>query len=474
MTSIASINFFTPISYKNTEASKASPMEHSLYEMADEYFFFGGSTVTLLDSKDYQNTRSFEKEEERSLISTVIKVISYVIFVIPLIALAIKFASRYLSEKKIEKLNIETEKKLKTLDAETELNRGITITDDIEKKIAEVIQNFPLEKDHKDYEYLAYRVFKLRSNDDFVFKFGASNSDINERYSSMLNAKEVCLTEGLDRLYVPQSKKFTVTTPTKTYEVIAEKSVGLSCTDSYQEQMYKTAKNTDEAFKQLVKFIAKTGYSDVEWRNNPLDQNGNIALVDLEQFHGPEKGIYGGLSRGLVHSMPSERQMDMVIKEAQSLGIHPKYESVESLKNRRLQEIESEKKLVKYYKDNGIDKEPRKKIDVKDLSSLNLGTEKSAIKRGYEIEGGKLKRIRCEVSLTDVAADVIKDINEQLEKSSERESTKGKRYLLLETNHGNMSSYGQDDIETVVNALVDKNHLFKHIKTNGHGVFIQA
>ena len=91
------------------------------------------------------------------------------------------------------------------------------------------------------------------------------------------------------------------------------------------------------------------------------------------------------------------------------------------------------------------------------------------------------------VTLKEAVEETVAQINKEIQKRPVLASAKGKRDILLNTNHGNVCRYenmripGKDEnddksrwLRSIVDALVDKGHLFKLKNVNGHGYFIQA
>lgn len=154
-----------------------------------------------------------------------------------------------------------------------------------------------------------HRVFSLESVPNLVFKMKASKNvktvgqddSMKARYNMMIDSKRICRVHQLGLLVIPNAKLFTVQYEGEDYEIIAEQKVDIDPYESQQQKHFEDhADSLNEAIRQLTVFIAKTGFSDVEWRNvpvinNSLDKSGNrkIALIDIEETKGAELGFLG-------------------------------------------------------------------------------------------------------------------------------------------------------------------------------------
>src|SRR5690606_32895894 len=163
------------------------------------------------------------------------------------------------------------------------------------------------------------------------------------------------------------------------YDIIAERKLDLNPSESAQEQYFEEyASSLNETIRQLAVFICNTGYSDVEWRNNPVLNNSlnefgqrKIGLIDIEEMDSKTTGLFGGGfgRRGLVRCV-NEEQGKIVEKVAKQNSVSTS--SFASAYSRRKEELEKVRKLKKYYDTNNIvtGYEPLK-VDVSTLG-LNL------------------------------------------------------------------------------------------------------
>lgn len=267
--------------------------------------------------------------------------------------------------------------------------------------------------------------------------------------------------------------------------LIAEESMDINHEESAQEEFYhKYSKELNETARQLAIFVAKTGFNDVTPRNIPIineteDFHGprRVALIDLEHMHNAINGFTGdgNGSRGLIRCV-SEEQIDIVIAEARKNGVHINgdYE-----KGRRLKEIKSDKKLRQHYENKGI--VTGKELIRVDIDYLGLDlVEEGEIRVYIDGEDGKVKKEKQTVTMRKAAEDVTNEINKLIQEKSDKESTKGKRYILLNTHDDPFSQYdrlGEREkpwLDRIIHALIDKGHIYKLDKVNGHGYFLQV
>ena len=390
------------------------------------------------------------------------------------------------------------------------LQEGIDINDGTVSKVKSCMKTILQRKEeggvHLYNSTGNHRVFSLDTEPGLVFKMNDSKNvqtlrggdSMIARYQIMISAKTVCRTHELGLLVIPNAKLFTVNADGEDYDIIAEKKVDINPDESSQEELFEEhADSLNETIRQLTVFIAKTGFSDVEWRNIPVlndsqDENGNrkIALIDIEEMSSPATGLFGGfLRRGLVECV-NEEQGEIVVNEAKkhlswssSLG-----ESAERSLKRRKAELESGKQLKQFYETKGIvsGKEP---IQV-DVDSLGLDlTEEGQIDCRCRGQFSKLKWEKKTVTLRDVAEEVIAKMNSLIQQSADGKSVKGKRYFVLGTNAKPFNQYlnlpsskffiteeaeKQLWLRRIIQALIDKAHIFKLDKINGHGYFVQA
>lgn len=401
--------------------------------------------------------------------------------------------------------------------SEKELQSGVVVSEETTLKIQTCMKNILQRKEEggvKLYNSQGnHRVFSLDTAPEYIFKMKAYKSCITmgrddtmkARYQTMINAQVVCQTHQLGLLIIPNAKLFTVEADGEEYEIIAEKKLDLNPSESAQEQYFEEyASSLNETIRQLAVFICKTGYSDVEWRNNPVlndapDKFGSrkIGLIDIEEMDSKITGLFGGGlgRRGLVRCV-NEEQGKIVESVAKENGVSTS--SFASVYARRKKEIDQGDKLKQHYvKHNIVTGSEPLQVDVSALG-LDL-TEEAEIEEIVRDESGKvvLKDDDCvyqtrKIKFEEVVEGVVKEINKSIQEKPETDSVKGKRYFVLSVNRGLLYSYNQLGLHTgnsyisdedyenkrwvrrIINALVEKEYLFNLEKVNGHGYFIQA
>jgi hypothetical protein len=417
------------------------------------------------------------------------KVISYFTIITPLIMLVAKSALR-------------SKHSFKLIDPKDRLEGGITISESTINKIQQLIQKIISGADNEAIEWLGKGnnlVFRIKDEPNLVYKMASTkgrvfiggkfrtSQEVTElRFDNMIKAKEVCLANNLDHLVIPQAKKFNVKVNDDTsYMLIAEESLDINPEESANEALYQIfSTKLMETERQLAIFIAKTGFSDVSWRNIPLInessqlyENKRVALIDIEHMEGAKEGFLGSGngSCGLIGCV-SEDQIDNVIAIARKQGVAISEDEAAQAKAHRLNKLEDDKKLSEFYsqKDLRTGKEP---ITV-DLDSLGLDLTKTVEVVSWSPigDGDEQEKITETISLKQVAEKVIEEINNQIQNSSDQASWKGKRSIVLNINKASFAKYSDKIswLEDIINALVNKGYVFKLISSNGHGYYIQA
>lgn len=513
------INFFTPVYYPNAKTFEEKAIGH-----IDSYFHICGKKAVVISARLKDGNENVilknTKFSTKTLFKTIGIVLTYFTVIIPLIMIISKAVLRSLHSYKLidSKKELEQGKndypipkphivdhiapqdkpqeeidKINDLEkAKNELEKGLVLTPTTLDKINDVISKILNGEQVENIERLkGSNVFKHQEIPNLVFKWGHPLS-MEERFENMIKAKSICLINNLGLLIIPHARKFTLNINGKEWVFIAEESMDIISNESAQEEFYhKYSKELNETARQLAIFIAKTGFNDVTPRNIPIineaeDFHGprRVAMIDLEHMQNEIKGFTGDAngSRGLLHCV-SEEQIDIVIDEARKNGIAISDED----KKCRLRGLESDKKLRQFYENKGIvtGKEP---IQV-DVDSLGLDlTEKGKIS-----VFNKVSR-ECEVqtvTLREVTEQVVAKINKRIQKKSDKESTKGKRYILLSTDKKPFFQYlafglppkdqlfiDKDDkrlwFNRIIQALVEKGHVFKLIHNNAAGYSLQA
>lgn len=500
------LNFFTPVAY--TAPSKC--IGSSLLEQVDDYFYLGGKKAHVIQGRTKNGQEKVILSDTKSSVLVRIgKLISYFTVVIPLLML-------------IAKAILRSTHSFKLIDPKQKLEKGINVSEDTAAKIQGLMPKILGGQKDDQLEWLSTEnnlVFKLTQHPQLVFKIArpnhfhakdklptGGNDKTNSRFENMVKAKEVCLANELGLLIIPHAKKLTVNADGNDYAFIVEQSLDFDPNESAHEEFYhKYSTELNETARQLATFVAKTGFNDVTWRNIPILKEApefqgprRVALIDLEHMKSTVNGFIGDFNRscGLIRCV-SEAQIDIVIAEARKQGVAITDEQARDTKNRRLEELESDKTLRSLYEKNGIvtGKEP---IQV-DLDSLGLDlTEKGQISVPARNEKGKLimkgEDVRYKkqtITLRKATEDVIAEMNKLIQNSPDQASTKGKRYFVLNTNKDPLRTYNnlglppgkffvneeeekQLWLRRIVAALVDKGYILKLDKVNGNDYFIQA
>lgn len=474
---MTSVSFFTPIVHANP-----IPAE----QFAENYFSLWGKTAYVIAGRmngDQECVVIREEKNSPSFLVTALKVLSYCTIIIPLIFLALRTIYRCFH-------------KFEVIDPKTELERGIEVTPDqiaMLRQLAPVIKNG---EDHPEIEWLTKnhtKVFRLAAAPHLVFKINTAqnvstlrngrmmgpNELMQDRFENTLKGKEVCLIHQLDHLVIPQTKIFDLDVEGESLKVIVEQSLNILGTDSAQEELYRTqAQALNKAVQQLAIFISKTDFNDVIWRNIPvIDGTSHVGLPDIEHMERARGGFLGDIngSVGLIGCVFTGEQIDLVIQEARKCGI----ENLEKIKTQRLEEIGEYDRLLEFYTRKGIIHNHLQPLQV-DLNALGLNlNEVAEAQIATRAVGDDFELERRPVTLRECAESVIAGINQEIQRAKEDHSVKGKRYILLHCN--SPAIYGFDRLggedrwpKRVIQALVDQGHLFKLVKENGHGYFIQA
>jgi hypothetical protein len=484
------INFFTAVKYGQTPTYK-----ESLIETVDNYFYLGGKKALVIQGKTEQgHENTILTDTNSSLLARVVKVFSYLTIILPLIMLIAKIALR-------------STHTFKLTDPKKDLEKGINITNDTMAKLQRLIPKIDKGEGNDEIIWLensSNLVFKLKDSSDLIFKMAPTSRSVlrngkclnskalsDQRFSNMIKAKEVCLAHQLGQLIIPHAQKIEIKVGGTNYTLIAEETLDLVSNSSAQKELYhkyskELPKELSETARQLAIFIAKTGFNDVTPRNIPILNRSNdetsdeksgpkIGLIDLEAMDSVENGFTGDEngSCGLIGCL-SEEQIDVVIDEAKKQSVIIS-KSFHDAKEQRLEKLESNKQLRQFHENNQIitGKEPLKV----DLDSLDLDLTENSKKHKEDVTFGQVTKA------------VITEINRLIEQSSEDASIKGKRYIVLNTNHHPFYQYNELGLPEgfynaeqekkgwmyrIIQALVDKGHLFKLDKINGHGYFIQA
>lgn len=359
------LNFFTPVSFGDQPKS----CTQALLETVDSYFYLGGKKAYVIPGHIQQDIKgTVLTEDSAPFLITALKVLSYLTVILPMIMLIAKAILRSFDSFHI-------------VNVQQVLEEGIDISQEITQKIQQLMPKILNRQNQDDPEIIRYTssnlVFSLTSVPDLIFK---STNDIDRRFEKMVKAQEVCLAHQLGLLVIPHAKKFNV----GGRSFIAEQRFNIQRHESAQEQLHTELSGLNETIRQLAIFIAKTGFSDVEWRNIPIiddepsfQGSRRIALIDLEEMTSPVTGIFGegSLRRGLIRCLSSEEQIDIALTEASRHGIISPYVAPDEVKAKRIEELQNYEQLKQFHARNGILENPRKPIQIDDLSTLDLNLD---------------------------------------------------------------------------------------------------
>lgn len=463
----------------------------SWIETVDSYLYLGGKKAYVIPGHTQSGAEgAVLAHDSPAFLITALKVVSYFTIVVPTIMLIAKAVLRSIYPFHI-------------VDAKQKLEKGIDIPQQAIAKIERLMQK--IENRQEDPEIVWYasknRVFRLNSEPHLIFKALDAG---DRRFENMIKAQEVCLAHQLELLIVPHAQKFCV----GGRMFIAEEYLTIQQGQSVQEKLYAELPGLNKTTKQLVTFIAKTGFSDVEWRNMPIvddapafEGSRRIALIDLEEMDSPSAGIFGGGGgrRGLIRCLSSETLIDIALGEARHFGVKSPFATSAEIKARRMDEIQNHERLQQFYSKNGILENPQKPIQISDLETLELDLNEKATllipeaRRNGSDNEATIEYQQKPITLREAALDIVAQINEQISKAPLEASPKQARYIRLDTNRGTLNDYlhtgrngqqiscilsDEQENETwlarVINALVAKGYLFRLSAVNNHGYFIQA
>ena len=489
------VHFFTAVTFGDQPKS----CSQSLLETVDNYFYLGGKKACVIPGHTQSGSEGtiLVSKETPSFAITALKVITYLTVALPVIMLILKAVLRSIHTFHI----IHTEQKLE---------EGIDISQATIAKIhalmPEILER-QIDRRIKWHNKKGNLIFSLIDAPHLIFKipfpgagklqaarFINSQQGSDKRFANMVKALEVCLVHQLDLLIIPRAKKFDVDGMT----LIAEERLDIQQNESVQEELYQILPDLNETTKQLATFIAKTGFSDVEWRNIPtINGSRRVALIDLQKMDGAETGIFGGgllKHRGLIQCLSSEEQIDIALDEANHHGIvHPSVTPAQA-KARRMEQVKTDQQLHQFHQRKKILENARKPIPVANLNTLRLDLNEQRYLTAPELVDNSFEESTEGqfITLKQAAIDVIHQINTAISEAPEADSPKAKRNIILNTNQGRLNFYlrtglaGQEMpdypsdeqrrqtwLARIINALVATGDLFQY-GVNGQGYRIQA
>lgn len=397
-------------------------------------------------------------------------------------------------------------------DAQAELVKGIEVTNAMREcivsRMPSIINRTACEGVHIISDGNAL-VFEIPEYPQLVFIFRG----IEKRFDALVQAKHVCMTHQLESLIIPHALKFEIEFEGTQYLMLAEEKLDIQANEFYQENLYCT--HIDKLIpiiRQLATFIAKTEFSDVNWRNIPLLNTSlrntlQVALFDVDETEGAWTGFFGrkgylGTKRlGLIGCAFTEEQIDLVLEEAAKLGVKDCWgcklsmDEKQQYKAKRLKEIALIFDLSQFYLTRGIitGHEP---LQV-DIAKLKL--DLNVTREWYTDDDNSM----ITLTLRNALEEIIRYINDSIQKSEEP-TIKGRRqvniitgpsmrsfrqkvpvYVTPFSNHDEektwvkkvegFNAYGTDSwVNRVITSLIESKYLFNVITEHGCGILIQA
>ncbi|MBM3201038.1 MAG: DUF648 domain-containing protein [Chlamydiae bacterium] len=440
------IDFFTPVKFFNQTTS----FEQSFIEGVDDYFYLGGSTATVVKTSSASRLeQAIVTDETSPLILTILKVASYCTVIIPLVMLVLKSILR--SSHSYEKIDPQ-------LRAENE----IPISTEFIKKISTLIPEITRSQDDERIVWLSKAenlVFRLADDPNHVLKLVKPHHNFNslslpeggenetrERFQNIVMAKQICANNNLAHLVIPQTSLFSAYYNNHEYAIIIEENLNFDPDETDQKCHHKTYESElTNAVKELATFIAKTGFNDVTWRNIPIIKEDEayigqrrIALIDLEHMQNVRNGFLGdgNGSCGLI-SCVSRKNMNIVIDEMKRNGIQlTSQETMPYITNARNEEFFNNR-LHEYYTQRNMTK-GNAPITV---NIENLGLNLDELGEISIFEESTQEFVSRNISLREVAQEVIDEINRIIENNTSKATIRAKRLAHLHLSHDKFMRY---------------------------------
>lgn len=373
--------------------------------------------------------------------------------------------------------------------SQQELEQDIVISEELVLKIKSCLDAILMQEENESIKFYScqdnHRVFTLNTASEFIFKMKADgdiqtadyDDSVRIRYQKMVRAQTLIRTYKLGLLALPRAKLFSVDVEGKEYDIIAERKLDINTDKEVQERYFEEyANRLDESIRQLALFICKTGYSDVEYRNNPVmnsfDEKGNckIALIDIEEMYKSEIGLFGGGFRrtglvGLVNEVQCRIIEGIALQNNINITLFP------FAFNERKKVLEEKWQLNQFYAKNGI-ASGNELLEV-DIDTLDLDLTRRGILKGCK-----------SVSVRKIVLDVINQINRLITANSKKKTIRERRFVILDIFYPPFNEYeafsfeegdeSQKCLPLIIKSLIDKGHLFKLQDIDDRGYFIQA
>lgn len=460
-----SLNFFIPVSYEFAAPRNywghniSNSLKYGLLEFAENYFYFGKERALVIDLNNKSNVEIIDasvQSRREKIIKTALKIVSYFTVVLPLIMMTIKVLHRAFYRFKIRPLLTDLSEQLTPKNQES-----VQVDLKVKKIIHRIFEHIDYGTTHDSLVLLSAgnhnRIFTIKEAPDYIFKLNTgTGSVIDERFENMKKAVKVCEENNLDCLVVPAAEKFTIPFRNRIIRVIAERKMDFLAHDSDQQYLFQqNAHRITEAVRQLAIFICKTGYSDVEWRNNPiLNEPNNLGqmkfgLIDLEECGSAICGLFGGwYRRGLVGCTSEIHHK--VIKEIAEQNLNPAKECINAAIEKREIELKKETEWANFYQERGV---------ITGEEPILVDVEQDLGFSGQE---------------ATKARQFLKYINDQMKMRPER-GIAGKRSFNIQINHDYCPGYPFRDIaEHFIDKLLEKGLIFNKIFADFMLVTFQA
>lgn len=287
--------------------------------------------------------------------------------------------------------------------SEKELREGITLNKETLQQLEDLFRGKLPETSIHKYKI---NIFSLSSAPGIVFK-----EEGISRFANMVKAETVVRTHNLALLVIPRAKLISVFAQGQERILIAEQKLPVSQDPSVQEEEFEH-QFLDEQIRQLAYFICKTGYSDVERRNNPLLPNpyskgGKIALIDLELC----RGASGGLKRLISLSVGQRGQIVEEVAKQNNISTEGFAEAYD-VRQRQLANLQA---LQLHYQERKI-KTGQEPIPF-DVEQLNFS-----------------EFPKQQVKLKAIAKQLVDFINKELAKPFSGETMRGHRTIKIPLN----------------------------------------
>lgn len=351
------INFFTEVQYKEP------PNLPLIYSLAESYLNpFGHKAIVIQGNQIGNSEGAIYDRRKSSLFTTVAKIISYSLFILPLAALAVKAIFRQSHE--FHSIDLDIKGK-------------IAVTPEIRDYLQGILPDF-LSACNLNPKSPSGEI----SNTSYRYRFQGLVYKNYSHLDPLIRAKEACLLHDLDRLRIPiQATEIELDgLDGKKYSFLIEQGklpdrfINASAIDidrDYHARLERVVA------KQLAHFYAYTGLGiSGGLRNAPLDEEGNAVLFDLIE-EDPRERIFGLIDStsnlGLISALPSIEHVDAALVIAAKEGIKPRYEeSYETIRATRQREIERHRAVREFYQQRGILENPQSLIP-EDLLGTDTG-----------------------------------------------------------------------------------------------------